>query len=547
MGKRAIIAAWAGLAAGCYGGLDGFDADDEPNRVDGADGDADGDDGDGTDDDGGPAVDACGQPLVVPAAPMRRLTRGEYDATVRDLIGEDVAVADAFTADEVHGGFARNEAAVSNLQVEQYRLAAQTVAAAASSHFDAWLPCPHDDASCVADFVTDFGRRAYRRPLRADEEADYAALFAAQLQADGDADVALQLVVQTMLMSPHFVYHVEIGEPAPADATAVRLTDYEIASRLSYFLWGSMPDEALLDAAESGQLQTPEQREAQALRLLADPRAEDMLVDFGRQWMGLTHLHEVERDTTAFPDWSPDLIESMRIEAEAFFTQTVLHGDGRLHTLLTASHSYVDDDALAGLYGVAPSAAADGRVELPADERAGFLTQGAFLVAHAYPSENSWVHRGKFVRERLLCGEMPPPPADVDFTNTNDPNRLENPECAGCHVLMDPIGEGFDGYDATGRFVGPHIPGEVLGSDVGAFDTIAGLASSLADSEEVQTCMVEQLSGFALGRHLGEDEACTQSTMFERFAASGFDLRELMVAIVVSDAFAYRGTQQGSQ
>jgi hypothetical protein len=210
------------------------------------------------------------------------------------------------------------------------------------------------------------------------------------------------------------------------------------------------------------------------------------------------------------------------------------------------------DASLAEHYGTdapdpdAVNEAGFAEVDLPADERAGLLTQGLVLVTHAYPAKNSWVHRGKFVRERLLCSPMPPPPPNVDFSNTNDPNRLTNEQCKGCHLLMDPIGKAFDTYDPTGQFAtvdaeGESIDpnGEVFASDIGAFDSIVELAAELAADKTVHACIAGTWATYALGRALGGEDSCAKSSIEADFAASGRDLRELFVAIARSDAFRF--------
>ncbi len=539
MRVEVITSSCAALLLGCYSGVhtgpDG--ASEGPGAASaGADG---GDGGDGDDGDGSAQAQCEDGTLQVGATPLRRLTRREYNATVRDLLGDTTAPADAFIPDEQRGGFTSNESAVGALQVDQYRLAAKDLAATAAASFDTTITCDRADDACATDFITDFGARAYRRPLDAEEVGAYLAMYQ-QTRAESGADTGLELVVQTMLMSPHFLYHVQVGEEG-----SQRLTGHEVASRLSYFLWGTMPDAALFAAAADGTLDDREGIEVQARRLLAEPRAGEMLDAFTAQWLALGDPAEIVRDPETFPGWDPALFSAMRVETETFVREVVLHGDGRLATLLTAEFSYLDPD-LAAHYGVEPGDDELGRTDLP-PERAGLLTQGAVLVSHAYPTETSWVHRGKLVRERLLCGTMPPPPADVDFSEGNDPDRLHRPECAGCHTLMDPIGKGFDRYDAVGRFQtddhdGQPIPagGEVVGSDIGTFDSIPQLAAALADDDVVRACMAQQLGRFALGRVLDDEDPCSRDAILETFRASDFDLRELMVAIVVSDAFRHK-------
>ncbi len=544
MGERGLVVGLCALVGGCYSGLGAGPDGSPPAAADGADDGADGqgdadDDGGGDGDDGDePAELGCDEtPIEVGVTPLRRLSQQQYNATVLDLLGDSSGPADDFVDDELRSGFPSNESSIAALQLDQYRQAAKALAdTAAATRFDEWMPCDRATDDCVAPFIESFGRDAYRRPLTAEESTAYLAMYQEGREEWG-AEAAVELVVQTMLMSPHFLYHVEVGAPGDAGDGPVRLTSWEMAARLSYFVWGTMPDATLFDAAASGQLDDAAGIEAQARRLLADERAADMVATFGDHWLGLSHLDEVERDATAFPDWDPALLDAMHLETRTFVEQVVLEGDGRLETLLGASFSYLDPE-LAAHYGVELGDDPLGRTDLPPGERAGVLTQGAILVSHAYPTETSWVHRGKLVRERFLCGVMPPPPPDIEFENTNDPDRLNNIECRGCHELMDPIGKAFDSYDPTGRFVDLQVEGEVLGSDIGTFESIPELADGLATSEEVRMCMAEQMGQFALSRRLWGADECSRQAILETFAESDYNIRELIVAIATSDAFA---------
>lgn len=488
---------------------------------------------------------SCSDGPQASRSPLRRLTRAEYRATIRDLLDIPAPELDDFVADETRGGFDRNVSAPSELTVEKLRASAETFAAGARERFADG--CDVDESACARTFITSFGLRAYRRPLVASEIQELVGLYENE-RSSSDGATALELVVQTILMSPHFLYHVELGGTAVANIA--QLSGYEVASRLSYFLWGTLPDDALFESAASGALDGPDGIEAEVERMLADPKAAEMLVEFERQWLELRAIDDVERDPEAFPDWSPELLQSMRAETKTFFEEVILKGDGTLETLLTAPYSYVDS-SLAEHYGAEAlddgTIGVDGLVKttLPEGERAGLLTQGLVLVTHAYPSKNSWVHRGKFVRERLLCATMPPPPANVDFSNTNDPNRLTNAECKGCHELMDPIGKAFDLYDPTGQFstLDPNgLPidarGEVYNSEIGTFDSIVELAAELAKDPVVHACVANTWSTYALGREL-TDDACSQTAIKETFDDSGHDIRALFVAIATSDAFRF--------
>jgi hypothetical protein len=522
------------LTGGCYEGVS-VPADDLAGPGDGAAESGAGDDdsspdGDTPGDDDTPEASCVDGVGPVGATPLRRLSVDEYNATVEALLGDDSDPAHDFVADEVRGGFPNNATAADALQIDQYRAAAADLAeTAAAERFDAWIECDRDDEECARSFIADFGGRAFRRPLEAVEIEEYVDLYL-ELRSGSDGTVGLQHVVETMLMSPNFLYHVELGRTDEV-GSVVRLTSWEVASRLSYFLWGTMPDSSLMDLAAADALADADAIEVQVERMLDDPRAEAGIARFGKHWLELGHLDEVERDPVLFPQWNPELLDAMADEANAFIVDTWLGGD--LRALFTGTDAYVESPALAELYGID---AADGALD--PEERSGILTLGAFLTSHAYPTENSWVHRGLFVRTRLLCGEMPPPPADLEFPDEiNDPNRMTNPDCAGCHTLIDPIGQAFDAYDPTGRFVGPHRSGEVAASTVGAFESIPELGRKMVDDGQAQACLVDQVGQFALGRALEEFDPCSREAILERFAESGHDLRALMGAIATSQAF----------
>ncbi len=535
---------------------------DDGGTDDGVDDDGDGSgssDGvdDGTDD-GEPS--ACVDEPSVGEAPLRRLTRKQYANAVRDMMGI-AADVEGLDDDEKAGPFDANVTApVSAVTVEQYRALAEDLAEEAVTMVGEIVSCDPATPACGETFVDDFGRRAYRRPLSADERAAYLGVMnEAETFEDG-----MRLVVQTMLQSPNFLYVVELSLPDPgADDVAV-LDGYELASRLSLFLWNSIPDVELLDAAEDGSLDTPEGLRAEATRLLADSRARDAIASFHTQWMGVDELEHATKDPDMFPDWNLTMSAAMKSEMERFAQAVVLQGDGKLETLLSADFSYIDDP-LFDLYGVAkPEGHTIGDpVALDPTQRAGLLTQAGFLAAHAHPDQSGPIQRGVEVRTNLLCTPPPPPPPGVNAIPPNpDPDattreifeeHTENPECAGCHELIDGIGLGFEGYDAVGAYreMQNGLPvdqsGNVLGSDIdGEFDGAVELANKLATSDDVRSCVARQWFRYAFGRIEDTDgDACSLEVLDSAFAASDYDVRELMVALVETDAFRYRLADQG--
>lgn len=538
-----MMATVLGLGSGgCYSGVAGFDPDglvDDPARVPPGDGSGD----DGGEDDGG--VEASCEEPSVGVSPLRRLTRFEYDNTVRDLLGDTTRPAESsFSPDESFGGYAANAIApIAKTQLDEYAAAAEDLSATfVEEGLGQYVDCPLSDSACATAFVTDFGRRAFRRPLEAVEVDEYVALYE-DARAAWDGAAGFRLVVQAMLLSPNFLYHVESLPADASESDVVPLSAYEQASRASYFVWASAPDEELLDAAAAGLLDTPEGLEQQVRRMLEDERAADTIASFTRQWMHIEGLSDKVKDAELYPQWGPQLAASMEHEALAFADEVIRRGDGSLQTLLTAPWT-VADASLAELYGVAAPEGGQGRIDLPAEERAGLLTQVGFLTTNAHAAETSWVHRGKFVRENLLCQTLPAPPIGVEVNDPNDAGRLENPECSGCHLMMDPIGWAFDDYDALGLFTDEGQPGQVNGAAIGSFDEVVALAHALAADPEVHECVATQWFRYAARRAETEADACALDEIKASFAESGQDVRELMVSIALAESFRYRRAAQ---
>lgn len=546
------VAGLLAVAPGCYAGVShqlGDDVDESAGQgTDASSGPGDGsDDGSGESGDGPDATSECdGAPISVGVTPMRRLTRTEYNNTVRDLLGDTSAPASLFSPDEVVGGFAANSvASLSKGQLDAYVAAAEALSATAvGANWGSLVACDPEDQPCLHSFVETFGRRAFRRPLSPTELEGYTDLLDETFDG-ADGTVAIEVVLQAMLLSPSFLYRVE-GEDA-GDGGLVAVTGYELASRLSYFLWASMPDDELLDLAAAGMLEDDATLEEQARRMLQDPRSRDALESFHLQWLSIEELEDRVKDPALFPEWDAELAQSMTQETLAFTEAVVRDGDGRLETLLTASWSVIDAD-LAELYGVEPNGAGFSRTELDPSERSGILTHASVLAGSAHAAENSWVYRGLFVREKLLCDELPPPPAGVDTNNTNDPGRLDAPECAGCHILLDPLGQGFDAYSPVGTFRVTDESGESVDgagsvtdiSEIGDFVGPVELGEGLSTHRRVLDCVATQWFRYATRRHEADADACALEELQARFDASDGDIRELAVSLVTSPSFRFR-------
>lgn len=489
---------------------------------------------------------------------LRRLTRAELNHTVRDLLGIDGAPANAISPDERIGPFDSNATApITELLVQQHGEVAAALARAATSRLSEIVPCDlAADASCPSEFISGFGFKAFRRPLEEAEEESYLGLY--RLGSEQGPEGGFRLVLEAMLQSPSFLYHADVGQLGTPSLEPVPLTPYELASRLSYFLWDTMPDDALFEQAGSGALNDVEVLEQQVRRMLDDPRAADAIPSFHLQWLGIRDMDGVSKSEEQFPGFGPELVQAMIDETARFTDHVIRKGDGLLSSLFTASHSFIDGP-LFELYGVEPPATyeAGDSVELDPAQRSGVLTQAAFLATHAHHDQTSPVHRGLFVRENILCQTIPPPPPDVIPTpppptaNTTVRERISLHQsvssCFGCHQMMDNIGLGFESYDASGKFRSEEAgrpvddTGELINTGDselnGPFDGAIELSRKLAESSVVQQCVTEQWFRYALGRSTSDDDACTLQQIGGQFAASGGDVRELIVGLATSDAF----------
>jgi Protein of unknown function (DUF1592)/Protein of unknown function (DUF1588)/Protein of unknown function (DUF1595)/Protein of unknown function (DUF1585)/Protein of unknown function (DUF1587) len=511
----------------------------------------------GSSDDGPGALD-CETPQPG-ASPIRRLTRRELDNTLTDLLGPAAALAASSLPTDVQTRIYDTDIASHGITEElayAYLRLGEAVSTAVSTDVDALVGCdPTSGEACARSYVTELCPRAWRRPCSATEIDGLVALWAS---GDDFAD-GVRRVIELMLQSADFLYRPELGDVAAELDGVVPLDSWEIATRLSYLLWGSMPDDALFDAARADTLRDVDGIAAQVDRMLDDPRAARQIVWFHEQWLGLVAIESVAKDPALFPEFAA-LRASMREEA-ARFVEAVVLGGGDLGELLSSPSTWVDDE-LAGFYGLPlPGSGEDFvEVELPADRHAGLLTKGAFLAIGGNQVSSSPVRRGVAVIRQVLCSTPPPPPPDVmgsipppspgTTTRERFESHVSDPACSGCHGLFDPLGFAFEHFDAAGRWrdldngFAVDASGVLVGTDVdGSFDGAAELAARLSESSQVQQCYVDHLLGFAGGRLVDdEDDACAQKNLRSELAA-GSSLVELLAALARSDGFRYRRSE----
>ncbi|MCX4242299.1 DUF1592 domain-containing protein [Paraliomyxa miuraensis] len=516
------------------------------------------------------------------AAPLRRLTRNQLHHTVHDLLGDALPptldVRELLPPDDEHGGFASNATVpTTTLAAQQLERAAETIADAAVARREHLHPCLGQldpEPACLHEWIDALAPRAWRRPLSPEDVATLHALVEptpVPAEVDDDpTDAALRRTLSALLQAPDFLYRIERGEPTE-DPAVLRLTDHELAARLSYLVWSSLPDEALWAEAAAGRLRDPLGRGRQLDRMLADPRAARGLLDFHRQWLELDDLPVLDKDRNVFPTFDPALRPLLQREFEAFVEATLLRGDGRLPTLLLHRTTFVPP-ALALWYGddAGPTAVPPERLphQLPADwspvaleptRRAGVLTLLPVLATHAKAERSDPVARGTLVRRRLLCDALAAAPPQVPMPPPSDPapgrsqrdqleQHAEDPACAACHALIDPVGLAFEPYDAMGAFRFEDLAGNpidatawVEDSDLqGTLDGPVALAEALAGSEQVHRCYATQWFRYALGRPETPDDAPTLEVVQARFVEADGHFPTLLRALVRSEAFGHR-------
>ena len=503
-----------------------------------------------------------GAPAVLP-----RLTTEQYLNSTRDLLGSGLpaVVLEPDSNPYLFASIGATTTTLSEVGVQEYEGAAHVLAGAVfgdPARRQALVGCapitPGDE--CARAFLARFGRRALRRPLGSEELDRWVAVSVDGV--GGDPWRGLRIAVAGMLQSPYFIYRIELGEPDPDHEGRLRYSAWEMASRLSFLLWNTTPDDQLLAAAESGELVTEAGVRAAAERLLADPRARVSVQSFFAQYLDLGRLRGATPDTTLNPTWTPTMAASMRREVELLVDDLVFGEEADALTLFSTRTTFVNSE-LAALYGIdAPDATADTfvRAELPADgPRAGLLTLGAFLAMNAHPAETAPTLRGKYLRERVLCELVPPPPQDFDIgidDGSEEPRtireRMEqhagNPACAGCHTVIDPPGFLFEGFDEAGVFRTADHAGNPVDTS-GDLDGVLladarELATHLATDPRVPACMVRQLFRHANGRLELEGEADALAGLVSAFAASGHQFRSLLVSLVASESFRTLSPQE---
>lgn len=491
------------------------------------------------------------------AVPLRRLTEVQYRNAIRDVFKGQATLPSDFaipTLGSPTSGFTNDPGynAVDLGVARRLNDTAITVPLSIVDKLPTLLPCaatPND--ACAQTFIDTFGRRAYRRPLEASEKATLMKAFKLGTGADAFKD-GIAAVVATMLESPQFLYQTEAGTSRNGAAGVTQLSGYELASRLSLMLWDSVPDDALLDAAGGGKLDTAAGIRAQVDRILDDAKARPVVSRFVREWVHLPSVEGGQRQDKMYTD---ALAAAMQSEFDQFVGDSFLGQGKSVSAFFTSSAPY-------------KNATLDGFIKANGGyaERAGILTQPALLTGIANPSDTSPIRRSVFVRSKLTCESFPAPPNDAQSvesaltlpTNATQRQRSDarskNSRCVGCHNLIDPLGFGFERFDELGRFRTTNKDGSSLNASgefvspvspelEGRFATLPELGERLAKSDAVTECMARQLFRFNYGRMEEDADTCSVMGIADKFRGSGLGLRDLIVSVVTADEFRFRKVQ----
>ncbi|NUP13044.1 MAG: DUF1592 domain-containing protein [Polyangiaceae bacterium] len=530
----------------------------------------------GSTDPPGPDVEALCEDGALPGPHPRlvRLTHTQYDNTVRTLLQlPDVTPSSEFIDDPAFAGFTNNAAAltVSERLARDYQRAAESLSDLIADPVQMAVIVPCDvatgDEACARDFVETFGRRAFRRALSTDEVDAYMSLYArgaGKFDAGTPFQQGIRHLVEGFLQSPKFLYRVELSQELDADKL-IPLTGYEVATRLSYLLWNDTPDEDLLDAAESGDLDSEAGIEAHARRLLDDPRSVGPVDDFHAQWLQLAKYDNLSKDPALYPGFDASVSASMKEETQRFIRHVALEQSGSFEDLLLSTTTFVDDN-LAAIYGLEGTYGSDFvEVELDPTQRAGLLTQPGFLASHAYTTTSSPIHRGVFVQRRVLCAKIADPPGDVDTTlppfsedikTTKQAVEVHtSPEaCVGCHSMINAPGYALESFDAVGawRTTENGEPVDPTGTFTldGAKTDVAGpidLVKQVAESDAAGACYMRQWYRYGFAREETDADECTMDVLETKLRESGFNIKEMLVAFTLTKTFRYRIEEEVGQ
>jgi hypothetical protein len=503
---------------------------------------------------GGAAID-CTAPHA-PALHARLLTPSQYDNTISDLVkvGGD-------PSKEFGGGVATQ---LDDLSVELRANAAASIARQAAASLSQWSPCaspPATAAACEQQIIDKIGPQVYRHPLAAAERQELQALFDAGVQ-EKDFATGVEWFLSGVLQSPDFLYQLSKLQAGEQSGQLVAIPAYELASRLSYFIWDSMPDDALYAAASTSELTDAAHLGSQLDRLLKDPRFLRGVTGFYTSWLNLGGFREVARDDAAFTtDVVSALQTSLLMSATQLYQGTA---PANISGLFTGSTYYLNG-ALRSFYGLTGSDTAFTATDMASDQRRGILTHPALMALLARPDQSNPISRGLFIRRSILCQDLPPPPAGIVIPplppvaaglSTRDrlDQHTKSPLCASCHSLIDPPGFALENFDQVGRHRSADSgkPTDTSGTmssagDLnGDFATGNDLLTRIAQSQDVKGCFAQKYFEYAVSRLAANEDACSVDGLKKSFVPSG-DLLALVVSIANTDSFRFRLSEGAPQ
>jgi len=502
-------------------------------------------------------------------APIRRLTRFEYSNAVRDLFGDTTEPGAGLPPETISrtGNVFGNDAdllSVSSNLASKYGSVAADVAARATAtpvalaKLDACAGGATPDDACARTVITNVVSKAYHRTLQPAEIDSFLTLLNA-VKAKATFASGVAAVIEDVLQAPEFLYRVELGAPAVDHPELRRPTGDEMAARLSFLFWGSIPDDALRMAAAMGQLSTAEGVKAQAQRLVDAPQARPVVRYFFDNLLPISGLTNLARDKTKFPIYSQPFAAALREETQTFLEHQIFDADspGTWASALTAPYTYVNDQ-LATFYGMPGVTGSEFRkVPLPdPTKRLGLLTQGGILTGTITSNESNPVLRGSFIVNKMLCMNIALPTDPAILAQVKIPEGVTGPTardrftkhraqaiCAGCHSILDPVGFALENYDPIGQWrdkendVMIDASGQVPGGSL--INGPVELVKALAATEDAQNCFAQHWQEFGFGKTLDKDDACTQAAIANAFKASGGHIKQLLVALTQTDAFLY--------
>jgi hypothetical protein len=552
---------------------------------------------------GGAAAGTGGAPVVLDCgatmpgrSPLRRLTTYEYNNTIRDLLGDTTNPGSALPAqvDSKQNLFGNDadQQSPSPLLIEKYQSVAESAAARATAttaalaklHSCASNVTTANEESCARMIATSLAPRAYRRAVATSEIDDLVALYRGvrTLSTTMTFGSGVAAMIEAMLQAPDFLYRVELGQTVAGNPAVMRLAGREMATRLSYLLWQTMPDAALFQAADAGMLDTNDGVRQQAQKLLDDSKSHPTVAFFFDNLLPIPDLAGLTRDATTFPKWSSSIGAAMRtevqrvLEYEIFENTTQVappYAAGSWPAILTAPYTFVNQ-SLFSYYGSATFAAGTSvtgttltKVNLNTSQRLGLMTLGGMTAGSTISSNTNPVLRGSFLVNKMMCRniELPvgftpvaPDPYSGKTTRERYSKHSANAVCAGCHQFIDPLGFPFENYDAVGQYRATErwtdpTTNTVYDTQIDASGGVPGVSGAaknavelvqlLATSTEVESCFASHWMRFAYGRSLTDADGCNQQTVVNAFKDGGYNIKQLLLALTQSDGFLYRPAQ----